>query len=151
MVPHNADDNGSEQPSLDELISLREAAEPSGLSGGHLRLLISQGKLWGTKIGRNWVTTAQAVEEYLAQDRRPGPKPKKPRNLEAQKATGTADLSPSLSGLGESRVYHSQCRMQFSYSRGRCVSHATSQRPSGSSTWALLFRLGCAGGGPRLA
>ena len=32
--------------------------------------------LWGTKIGRNWVTTEQAVQEYLARDRKPGPKPK---------------------------------------------------------------------------
>jgi hypothetical protein len=31
--------------------------------------------LWGAKIGRNWVTTEQAVRAYLARDRRPGPKP----------------------------------------------------------------------------
>lgn len=55
-------------------ISLAEAAEISGLSSGHLRLLVRQGKLWGTKIGRNWVTTESAVQTYLAQDRRPGPK-----------------------------------------------------------------------------
>ena len=67
-----------EQPGLGELISLREAAELSGFSAGHLRLLVNQGKLWGAKLGRNWVTTAKAVEVYLAQDRRPGPKPTKP-------------------------------------------------------------------------
>lgn len=65
------------QPKPSDLISLRKAAELSGLSAGHLRLLVSQGKLWGIKIGRNWVTTAQAVEEYLAQEHRPGPKPRK--------------------------------------------------------------------------
>ena len=48
----------------------------SGLSAGHLRLLVSQNKLWGTKIGRNWVTTEQAVRDYMATDPRPGPKPK---------------------------------------------------------------------------
>jgi len=79
-MPHDADDSLSDQPSLNELISLREAAELSGLSAGHLRLLVSRGDLWRAKMGRNWVTTAQAVEEYLAQDRRPGPKPKKPRD-----------------------------------------------------------------------
>lgn len=31
----------------------------------------------GKKIGNNWVTTKEAVKEYMAQDRRPGPKPKK--------------------------------------------------------------------------
>ena len=80
VMTHSADDSGFDMPSLDELISLREASELSGLSAGHLRLLVSRGDLWGTKIGRNWVTTAQAVEKYLAQDRRPGPKPKKPRD-----------------------------------------------------------------------
>ena len=57
-----------------QLISLTEAAELSGLSQGHLRYLVSHGKLWGIKIGRNWVTTEQAVRDYLAEDRRPGPK-----------------------------------------------------------------------------
>ena len=79
-MTNGAYDNDFDQPSLKELISLQEAAKLSGLSAGHLRLLVSRGDLWGTKIGRNWVTTAQAVEEYLAQDRRPGPKPKKPRD-----------------------------------------------------------------------
>ena len=66
----------SGQDAADKLISLAEAAEISGLSAGHLRLLVSQNKLWGTKIGRNWVTTEQAVRDYMATDPRPGPKPK---------------------------------------------------------------------------
>ncbi|MCK4898828.1 MAG: helix-turn-helix domain-containing protein [Anaerolineales bacterium] len=65
------------QPSLDELIPLSKAAELSGLSQGHLSLLIRNGEMWGIKIGRNWVTTDKAVREYLARNRRPGPKPKK--------------------------------------------------------------------------
>lgn len=78
-MPSKTQDSIPTQPSLDKLISLREAAELGGLSAGHLRLLVSQGKLWGMKIGRNWVTTAKAVEEYMAQDRRPGPKSKTSR------------------------------------------------------------------------
>ena len=66
-----------EQPSLDDIISLREAAELSGLTQPHLALLVRQGKLWGKKIGRNWVTTEQAVQEYLVKERKPGPKPTK--------------------------------------------------------------------------
>ena len=54
--------------------------------------------------------------------------------------TSLADLSPSLSGLGESRVYHLHWTMWFSYSWGLCDPHVTSQRPSGSSVWALLPR-----------
>ncbi len=64
------------QPGLDDLISLKDAAEQSGLSHAHLRLLVRQGKVWGKKLGRDWFTTLQAVREYLARDRRPGPKPK---------------------------------------------------------------------------
>lgn len=72
----DAEQNTAEQPNLDELISLREASELSGLSTRHLRLLVRRGEIWGAKLGRNWVTTAKPVEEYLAQDHRPGPKPK---------------------------------------------------------------------------
>ena len=56
------------------LISLSEASELSGLSKSHLRLLVRKKILWGQKIGRNWVTTEDAVKQYLAQERRPGPK-----------------------------------------------------------------------------
>jgi excisionase family DNA binding protein len=64
------------EPTLDDLISLSEAAEICGLSPDHLRRLIREGELWGKKIGRNWVTTKLAVDEYLALNRKPGPKPK---------------------------------------------------------------------------
>jgi excisionase family DNA binding protein len=68
--------NGSESI-LDNLLSLREAAERCGLSSSHLRLLVRSGDIWGRKLGRNWVTTEQAVNEYLARNPRPGPKRKK--------------------------------------------------------------------------
>jgi predicted DNA-binding transcriptional regulator AlpA len=63
-MPHDADHSGSDQPSLDELIYLREVSELSGLSRSCLRLLVSRGDIWGVKLGHNWVTTAQAIEEY---------------------------------------------------------------------------------------
>jgi hypothetical protein len=65
-----------DQPKLDELISLSEAAKLSGLSPNHLRLLAGQGKIWCKKLGRNWFTTEKAVREYLALGIKPGPKPK---------------------------------------------------------------------------
>ena len=49
------------------LVSLAEAAEISGLSQGHLRLLAKQEKIWAVKIGRNWVTTREAVQEHFEQ------------------------------------------------------------------------------------
>ena len=69
--------SSDEKPRLDELISIREAAELSGLTTRHLRLLLNRGTIWGKKMGRDWFTTAQSIREYLAHDRRPGPKPKK--------------------------------------------------------------------------
>lgn len=57
------------------LIGLAEAAELSGLSHSHLRLLVRQGKIWGQKIGRDWLTTEAAIQTYLATERRPGRKP----------------------------------------------------------------------------
>jgi len=59
-----------------DLISLQEAAKLSGLSQAHIRLLVRNGEVWGKKIGRNWVTTEQAVREYQARALRPGRKPK---------------------------------------------------------------------------
>ena len=73
----NYSERDGEQPRFDELISLREASELSGLTHPHLALLIREGKLWGNKIGRNWVTTDKAIKEYLALDRKRGPKSKK--------------------------------------------------------------------------
>jgi predicted HTH domain antitoxin len=64
------------RPHWDELISLHEAAKLSGLSPNHLRRLVSEAEIWGRKIGRDWFTTEESVREYLALDRRPGPKPK---------------------------------------------------------------------------
>jgi hypothetical protein len=70
------DDERVYQPGLDDLLSLNEAAELCGLSASHLRLLVRRGEVWGKKLGRNWVTTEQAVRQYVARDRRPGPKTK---------------------------------------------------------------------------
>jgi excisionase family DNA binding protein len=50
----------------DELISLREAASIVGLSPASLRRYVLQGKLQALKIGRNWVTTMAAVEQYMS-------------------------------------------------------------------------------------
>ena len=75
-MPNRNNENDEYKPNLDELISLRQAAKFSGISPNHLRLLVSKGEIWGKKIDHYWVTTEQAVREYLARDIRPGPKAK---------------------------------------------------------------------------
>jgi excisionase family DNA binding protein len=59
-----------------KLISVMEASKMSGLTTGHLRKLLREGQIEGVKIGRNWLTTEEAVQEYLKQEIKPGPKPK---------------------------------------------------------------------------
>jgi excisionase family DNA binding protein len=49
----------------ENLISLSEAASISKLSRQHLNLLARRGSLRAWKVGRNWVTTREAVEDYL--------------------------------------------------------------------------------------
>jgi hypothetical protein len=46
-------------------ISLSEAAAKFDVSHSHLKLLARTGKLRATKIGHSWVTTTEAVAEYL--------------------------------------------------------------------------------------
>jgi len=47
------------------IISLRDASKKCGLSPDHLRRLAEQGKLDAKKIGRNWITTKEAITEYM--------------------------------------------------------------------------------------
>lgn len=49
----------------DKYVSLAEGAEYSGYSQDYLRFRIRQGKLRGAKIGRNWLTAKEWLDEYL--------------------------------------------------------------------------------------
>ena len=68
------------QPNLNDLISLRQASEITGLTTNHLRLMISREKLWARKIDSFWVTTEEALSDYLENRAKPGRKPQKPLN-----------------------------------------------------------------------
>ena len=57
-----------------EFLSLSEAAQITGYSSGHLRYLVTKGLLQGWKIGRNYVTTKDALDAYLLTDPKPGRK-----------------------------------------------------------------------------
>ena len=73
-MPDEAREDSEFQPRWNELITLQEAAKLSGLSYSHVRYLARQNEVWAKKLGRDWFTTEKAVQEYLARDRRPGPK-----------------------------------------------------------------------------
>lgn len=51
---------------LDNLITLRQASKISGYNPDYLGYLIREGRMNGRKVGRNWMTTTEDVEYYLA-------------------------------------------------------------------------------------
>ncbi|NLF15350.1 MAG: helix-turn-helix domain-containing protein [Anaerolineaceae bacterium] len=59
---------------MDNWISVKEAAAYTGYSTGHIRHLLIHGLLAGRKLGRDWFTTKEALDKYLATSPRPGPK-----------------------------------------------------------------------------
>ena len=77
MAPRQTTQRGSLEEFASTLISVTEASRISGLSTSHLRKLLREGQIEGVKIGRNWLTTEEAVQDYLKQEIRPGPKPQK--------------------------------------------------------------------------
>jgi excisionase family DNA binding protein len=60
---------------LSEWISVKEAAEYTGYTEGHVRYLLREGTLDGRRFGRDWFTTVKALQKYLATNPKPGPKP----------------------------------------------------------------------------
>ena len=62
----------------EEWLTTDEAAQISGLSSSHIRYLLRNGKVQGKKLGRDWLTTRSFIQEYLASNPKPGPKPRKP-------------------------------------------------------------------------
>ena len=61
---------------MSEWISVKEAAEYTGYTTRHIRLLLTGGLVKGQKLGRDWFTTKKDLDEYLATNPRPGPKKK---------------------------------------------------------------------------
>jgi excisionase family DNA binding protein len=74
-VSEQTTEAGSLKGLTSNLISVTDASDMSGLSTGYIRKLLRRGVLEGVKIGRNWLTTKEAIQAYLNQERRPGPKP----------------------------------------------------------------------------
>lgn len=72
-------------PNLSDLITLKQAAELSGLSYSHLRLLARKEKIRAIRLGHEWFTTAKDIDEYLAQEPRPGPKRRRTPKIPDQK------------------------------------------------------------------
>lgn len=59
-----------------KLIPVTEASKISGLTPSFIARLLRRGQIDGVKIGRNWVTTKEAIRDYMQKEHRPGPKAK---------------------------------------------------------------------------
>ena len=59
----------------EDYISTKEAAKKAGFSEEHIRKLVKKRLLKGRKIGRDWLIVPSSVDEYLASERKRGPKP----------------------------------------------------------------------------
>jgi excisionase family DNA binding protein len=55
-----------------KFIAVAEASEISGFTTGYIRKLLRRGRIEGLRIGRDWVTTEEAIREYLRTKRGPG-------------------------------------------------------------------------------
>lgn len=65
-----------EDDALALVISAREAAEMLGLSQAQVTYLLRHSTIYGKKVGREWVTTVDAVQLYKSSNPKPGPKPR---------------------------------------------------------------------------
>jgi len=55
-------------------MTTREASNAYGLSDAHIRRLLEYGKVKGDKFGRDWLVRPSAMERYMANKPKPGPK-----------------------------------------------------------------------------
>ena len=62
---------------MPEWISVKEAAEYTGYTTRHIRFLLARGLVEGQRFGRDWFTTKESLDAYLAMNPRPGPKKKR--------------------------------------------------------------------------
>ena len=62
-------------PSLDLLITLKQASVYCGLSPKSLKIYAAKGRLQAWKVGSEWLTTKAAIDTYLASRDSRGRKP----------------------------------------------------------------------------
>lgn len=64
-------------------LTTSQARKHADLSGVYLAQLLRKGTLEGFKIDREWFIYADSLEQFLARNRKPGPKgPRKPSSEE---------------------------------------------------------------------
>ncbi len=60
-----------------DLISVVEAADLAKMTPSYIRRMLRTGRIEGVKMGTDWFTTREAIQDFLASDRKMGRPPKK--------------------------------------------------------------------------
>ena len=74
-MPGEGEDPKFPKELASKLITVTEASRLSKLTPSYIRRLLRNGSLEGEKVGEIWLTSEEAIRDYLKKDRRPGPKP----------------------------------------------------------------------------
>jgi excisionase family DNA binding protein len=74
----------------DDLLTLPEIADMTGMAGPTVRVWVKQGRLPATKVGRQWMVRRGDLERMLAEDPRIG----KPRSRREEIPDSEAELDP---------------------------------------------------------
>ena len=61
---------------IDGYLTSKQASEKSGMSQGHIRLLMETKKLAGLKVGRDWLVETRSLEYYMGNRPKRGPRRK---------------------------------------------------------------------------
>src|SRR3989344_5627684 len=99
-----------------QYISLQEATKYCSYSQEYLSLLARHGKLRATKIGRNWVTTREWVEEYVGEVKAGNNKNNQKEKLVSQ--TQTEGLASEFSVKEFEEISQQDQREDFDYVEG---------------------------------
>jgi len=79
-------------------ISTVAAAEKYQLTPSYIARLARTSTIRARKFGRDWIVDEQALQDYLAQPRRPGPKPRMMENQEGRNRSETPARSKPEEG-----------------------------------------------------
>ena len=73
-MPDESEQSRFPEELASKLITVTEASRLSGLTPSYIRRLLRKGEIDGKKVGEIWLTTEDAIRDYMKKDRRPGPK-----------------------------------------------------------------------------
>lgn len=60
-----------------DYLDTKEAAQKWGVSEVYVRRLVREGRVKGRKVRRDWIIDSKSLAEYMAGNRKRGPKAKK--------------------------------------------------------------------------